>query len=273
MTIEPERPKRRIGRAFSSLFLMGLVGVLSLLLVIVPQLETAIETVPQLADLPEPVILLVLLLQPVALLALATVVGVLLAPRVGLRSLVYEKATQGEAVLPQLRPQVLMAFVTGILTALVIALLDVVFMPFLQEQLEPAAAAGQEIHPLAQLLMGMLYGGITEELLLRWGFMSFVAWIGWRIMAYSQPAPGRTVMWGAIIISAVLFGIGHLPALASLVPLTALLVVRTVLLNAVGGIIYGWLFWRSSLEVAMIAHASTHIGFLLINLLVAPLLQ
>jgi hypothetical protein len=39
-----------------------------------------------------------------------------------------------------------------------------------------------------------------------------------------------------------------------------------VLLNALGGVLFGWLFWRRSLEAAMVAHATTHVGFFIINL-------
>jgi membrane protease YdiL (CAAX protease family) len=73
-------------------------------------------------------------------------------------------------------------------------------------------------------------------------------------------------MWGAIILAAVLFGVGHLPAVSAIAPLTSMLVMRTVLLNALGGIVFGWLFWRRSLESAMLAHASAHVGFALVRL-------
>ena len=119
----------------------------------------------------------------------------------------------------------------------------------------------------AQLGMGMLYGGITEELLLRWGFMSFLVWLGWLILRRFSSRPPAGVVWVAIAISAILFGIGHLPALAAMVPLTTIIVLRTVLLNAIGGVIFGWLYWRYSLEAAVVAHAFTHVGFFVIRLL------
>jgi len=57
-------------------------------------------------------------------------------------------------------------------------------------------------------------------------------------------------------LSAVLFGVGHLLALASSIGLSPILVVRTVLLNTVVGVGLGWLFRRRSLEAAVVAHAS-----------------
>jgi len=66
-------------------------------------------------------------------------------------------------------------------------------------------------------------------------------------------------MWVAIVASAVAFGVGHLPALASTFDLTIALIIRTVLLNAIVGVALGWLFWQRSLETAMVAHAAFHI--------------
>jgi len=71
--------------------------------------------------------------------------------------------------------------------------------------------------------------------------------------------PPAAVMWVAIVASAVAFGVGHLPALASTFDLTIALIIRTVLLNAIVGVALGWLFWQRSLETAMVAHAAFHI--------------
>lgn len=47
--------------------------------------------------------------------------------------------------------------------------------------------------------------------------------------------------------------------IASTFDLTPALVVRTVLLNTIVGVALGWLFWRRSLETAMVAHAAFHV--------------
>ena len=70
----------------------------------------------------------------------------------------------------------------------------------------------------------------------------------------------------------MLFGLGHLPALAQSVTLTPALVARTVLLNAVAGVLFGWLYWRRSLEAAMVAHASFHVPLVALSLVQVALL-
>jgi membrane protease YdiL (CAAX protease family) len=37
------------------------------------------------------------------------------------------------------------------------------------------------------------------------------------------------------------------------------MVIKVILLNAVGGIIFGWLYWKKGLESAMISHFSADI--------------
>ncbi|MDZ5810800.1 CPBP family intramembrane glutamic endopeptidase [Halorubrum sp. AD140] len=115
---------------------------------------------------------------------------------------------------------------------------------------------------LTSVPMRLLYGGITEEILLRWGVMAPIAFVCWRLrnrLRERTKTPPAAVMWVAFVASAVAFGAGHLPALASTVDLTTALVLRTVLLNAVVGVALGWLFWRRSLETAIVAHAAFHV--------------
>ncbi|HLL45691.1 MAG TPA: CPBP family glutamic-type intramembrane protease, partial [Longimicrobiaceae bacterium] len=119
---------------------------------------------------------------------------------------------------------------------------------------------------LAVTLAGMLYGGITEELMMRWGVMSLLAWAGWRLFQRGRGEPGPAVMWAAILAAALLFGAGHLGAVSAIAPLTVAVVARTVALNALAGVAFGWLFWRRSLEAAMLAHMTGHVVLTLVSL-------
>ena len=71
---------------------------------------------------------------------------------------------------------------------------------------------------------------------------------------------GETVVsQTANILAAVLFGLGHLPATATFLPLTPLVITRAILLNGIGGMIFGWLYWKRGLEAAMVSHFSADI--------------
>ncbi|NEQ74274.1 MAG: CPBP family intramembrane metalloprotease [Okeania sp. SIO2C9] len=57
----------------------------------------------------------------------------------------------------------------------------------------------------------ILFGGITEELLMRWGLMTFLVWIGWKIFQRGKGKPQGRYFVMAILLSSLLFGVGHLP--------------------------------------------------------------
>lgn len=253
--------KTRFVKTFLALFGLGFLGVLSL----IPTLSGQLDALPpELATLPAPVAAALALLNSLILLAVAVAAGTLLAHRVGLRSLVAERVRQGTAIWPQLRPHIPLAVAVGLILSIVIFGLDALINPFAGGELSSVATAPVDL--AGNLVVGLFYGGIVEELLLRWGLMSLLVWMGWRVAQRGQGLPRPALVWTAIVLAALLFGAGHLPALAAMVGLTPLIVLRTILLNALGGVLFGWLFWRRSLETAMVAHAMTHVGFFIINL-------
>jgi membrane protease YdiL (CAAX protease family) len=66
--------------------------------------------------------------------------------------------------------------------------------------------------------------------------------------------PTGAAFWLANISAAVLFGLGPLPPTAMLMPLTKIMVFRAVLLNAIPVIVFGVLYWKRRLELAMVSH-------------------
>lgn len=253
-------------KPFIILFFVGLIGVISLLFITIPQLDQIGSVQPELAELPSELLIFLSVLQPIILLIIANVIGCLVAPRVGFVSFIYEKIVFGKSILSRLKPQFILALTIGLIYSVIVIVLDMAFLPFMGEEFK--AIKAQELNIFAQLGMGMLYGGITEELLLRWGFMSFLVWLGCLLLRRSGVCnPPKSLVWVAIFLSAIVFGVGHLPAMAAMVPLTTIIIVRTILLNAIGGIVFGWLYWKYSLEAAMISHAFAHVGFFIVKLL------
>jgi membrane protease YdiL (CAAX protease family) len=67
-------------------------------------------------------------------------------------------------------------------------------------------------------------------------------------------------MWIAISLAALLFGLAHLPATRAVgLPMSPLVIARAIVLNGIGGVAFGWLYWKRGLESAMIAHFSADI--------------
>jgi membrane protease YdiL (CAAX protease family) len=64
----------------------------------------------------------------------------------------------------------------------------------------------------------------------------------------------------AIVASALIFGLGHLPVAFLLSPeVTTPLVVYIILGNAAFGFIAGYLYWKHGLECAIAAHMVAHL--------------
>lgn len=255
-------PFARFSRRFWPLFALGLLGIAALPFNILPALRqgAALDVLPQMST---PGLVALMLVNPLLMLAAMTALGAAVAHRVGLHALLAGVVPGSRwAVLRAAAP---LAVGLGLVLAVVTVLIDLAAQPFLSPEWT-AATARAEGGILPALVVGVLYGGITEEILLRWGLMSFLAWAGWRLFARNSARPGPAIMWIAIVLAALLFGVGHLPAAAAVASLDAALVLRTVLLNALAGIVFGWLFWKRHLEAAMLAHASTHVGFALLRL-------
>ena len=63
------------------------------------------------------------------------------------------------------------------------------------------------------------------------------------------------MFWTANFLFALGFGAAHLPTAASLgLPMNALVITSNLVLNGIGGLAFGWLFWTFGLESAMLAH-------------------
>jgi membrane protease YdiL (CAAX protease family) len=247
-------------RRFAGVWCAGLAGVASLLLQPVPQAlreqATALQPWPELA------LRALLLVNPLLLVTVAAAIGATVAHRVGLRS-----ALAGER---DARPDVRGALVAGALLAAAITAADAAFADRLGPGWREVAARAAQAPLWPALPIGALYGGLAEEVIVRWGLMSLVAWGATRAMRRGPAAEGglaSDVAWLSVLVAAAAFAAGHLPALAAIVEPTGPIVARTLGLNLLAGVVYGWLFWRRGLETAMLAHAATHVGFALVRLL------
>lgn len=258
---ESEREKS-FGRRFAVLFAAGVLGVLSLLPTL-PAMLRRIPVPPGVELPPMPVLVALSLVQPTVLLAGAVALGVALAPRLGLRSRLAERAAGGPPVLPALRREAPLAAAVGVAVTVLVLLLDPLFQAWMGAAGEALSLEGARSAWVT--LSGILYGGITEELMLRWGVMTFLAWVLWKVAQRGHGTPRSGVMWAAVLLSALLFGAGHLGAAATLAPLTTAVVARTIVLNALAGVAFGWLYWRRSLEAAMLAHMAAHVVLTLVS--------
>lgn len=227
------------------LWLAGMAGVVAVASTVLPPVLAMSPSA-----LPVPVAVAISMLQSAILVALAVWAGVVLARPVGLHAPVAEAAVAGTGVWLALKPQVLPATAVGLVVGSLLGVLAT-------RAPEPLRALGAEVG--IPLLARLLYGGITEEILLRWGLMTALLWLLWRVVQQCEGPPRTSLVVAAIVVTALLFGVGHLPfAWAMGVETGGLVVVFIILGNAVPGLLLGWLYWRRGLEAAMLAHALSH---------------
>ena len=236
------------------LWVAGLFGVAAMSLFVLPRLLPFLAEVlgPEKVQ-PVPVWLLSVasLAQSALILALAVWSGTALAPAVGLHAPAFEAVATGDPVLRALRPQLLPGLAGGAFGGLVLVLFALLAPPEL-------AAVPKRLD--APLLVRVLYGGVTEEILLRWGFMTLLVWLAWRCIQRRIGEPRTSHVWLAIIGSAIVFGVAHLPIAAVLIgELTARVVAFVIVANSLFGIVAGYLFWRYGLESAIVAHSVAHV--------------
>ncbi len=253
-------------RLFLVLWLAGMAGVLSFLLVDLSALIAAFPLPEGTAapELPSPAVLkLVSMIQPAILVSLAVLIGIWLSPQIGLDAPVARAFAERRSIVPALRPQIFPGIIWGLASGLAIVAVWILSKPFLPP---PFLSRVDEFNKLLPHAVRILYGGFTEEILLRWGLMTFLVWLSVRI---GDGNDGRTspssqtraiFVIPAIVISAVIFGLGHLPVASALAGgLTTPIVIYVVTANSMFGIVAGYLYWLRGLEAAMIAHMFAHV--------------
>lgn len=101
--------------------------------------------------------------------------------------------------------------------------------------------------------------GISEEIIFRLGLMSLII----AVIQFLQNAenPSNKTIWIGIFISAIFFGLIHLPLSKNFVELTPFTVGVTMIGNFITGTIFGWIFWKRGLLVAIVSHITFDLVF------------
>lgn len=232
----------------------GLLPGLSALAIMPYLLQLIPETFAKL-KMPLPVFVLLQVVQAMVLLGLLSLLGLRMGHRVGLGSPLMQ-AWLGRTAAPDARTlKPFQAMGLGALAGLVIVAASQLLDPLLPEPLYAIGDPGLG-QPALNGVLASFYGGIAEELLARLFVMTLIVWL---LTASGRRAPRPAMFWTAIVLAALLFGAGHLVPAAELWGLSPIVVFRTIVLNAIGAVVFGWLYWRRGIEMAMLGHFSADI--------------
>ena len=220
---------------FSVLAVLSLIGGAAIL----PYSFALFGNTPQALSLGRTEYLLVTFLQAFLLTVLSSFLGLILSTRTGLGSL--DRPINGK--------RMMLAVSAGLLTGVVLIAMDLVMV----EMLELEAVEGVVKPQWWRGLLAAFYGGVSEEISVRFFGMNLVLWL----LSFVKRRNGQPGIWRPLVSIAAasfIFGLGHLGGAAAVMVLTPAAVFRTMLLNFIPGVVYGLLYWRWGLIYSMAAH-------------------
>jgi membrane protease YdiL (CAAX protease family) len=237
----------------SILLIIGIIGVLSILTMNIP-LPPEAEAVLR-EQFTSQQIKFLTLVNPTIMLIMAVVLGTVFYKNLNFKLPIIERLVgikNNKINLPNL---LIYGISGGILSGAIITVIAFVFNPILPEEF---LAISKSFEP--SLAGRFLYGGITEEILMRFGLMTFLVWLCSLIFKGTKPV----IYWIGIALSSLLFAVGHFPTLfAAIETPSSLMLIYILVANTIGGVIFGWLYWKKGLEAAFIAHVFTHVILIL----------
>ncbi|MFC5435566.1 CPBP family intramembrane glutamic endopeptidase [Rhodanobacter umsongensis] len=238
-TLPSRTPHLKLALLFGAAGALATLALLPYLLALMPQKFAAMP-------LPLPVVAGAQIAQAGLLCWLLAWLGLCLGTPYGLdapwlRAWIYRRPRD-----PAGHPHWGLAALLGVLAAVVVAGLSL---------LGPKEAVEQAATATGWAWRGFLasfYGGIVEEVECRLFLVAVMVWL----LARCNRRVARPWMFVlAIVLAALLFGAGHLPAAFAIgMAHTPALITRIVVLNALVGVVTGGLFWKYGLEHAMLAH-------------------
>lgn len=230
------------------LFVLGIVGILSMLTTDIPMPQD-IKELLEVQYSPFQIKLL-LLINPTFLLIVAITVGIFTYDKVNLRLPVIEYFID-KRVKAKFKNIIIFGIVGGIIAGLLMILVGEWFSKILPDDLSHLS---QDVKPT--LALRLLYGGLTEEILMRFGVMSLMVWLMSLIISKKY----SVVYWLGITLSSFIFALGHFPVVFNSIENPSFILLIYILIgNSAGGFIFGWLYWKKGLESAFIAHMFAHI--------------
>jgi hypothetical protein len=238
-----------LARTTAGVAVLGLVGVVAMA-PLVPNLLRRAAPAGKLPRVPMPALTALALLQTALLVVLCAWVGTRVGEPLGFRSRLFDTVAGGGAPWPALGAPLLASLLAGVGTGMMGGLAVAWYAAPLVGYLRSTP-----------VLARLLYGGLTEEVLMRWGLLPIIVWLLSRIIlplasrSSAGIGPGRAVVLAAVVVTDALFAAGHLPVLHTS---RALRAGRAAAAIFVVSLPWGWLCWTLGLEAAMAAHISFH---------------
>ncbi len=223
-------------KIFFTLFVATIIAVV----LIIPYIYSAQGELLRKAGVTLPLLVLVSIIQGGIVFAITIFLGLILAEKTGFKLNLLTSWLEKKKI--KYKGTFGLSVILGILVGLAIFIVD----KFIFNQAVVLNTTWW------QGLLASFYGGICEEIIMRLFLLSLFVFIMMKVTGKKQK--NAAMVWIAIILVSIIFGLGHLPITAAVTAITPWIIFRAILLNGIGGVVFGWLYWKKGLESAVIAH-------------------
>jgi Type II CAAX prenyl endopeptidase Rce1-like len=255
MNLESNIATWRIAAVWAALSMLGTMLAM-------PFLFTLLDTLNMSNRPPLPMLVVVSVLQTGVLAFLLSWAGTAAGRKLQIGSPFIENWLARKPI--EIPKSMALALLLGAASGIVVIATDALFAPYMPALIDRAPP---QPSPL-QGLLASAYGGISEEVQMRLGATTLFAWLVAHLFGFQDR--GRTLSLSlGVLFGALVFGAGHLPLAFSIWPPSAVVVTRILLLNAIVGLIAGYMYIHRGLEHAVVLHFTADIVLYVIR----PLLQ
>lgn len=205
------------------------------------------------------------LIQPFLFGVVAIYFGSRYIQRINLRSLIVDYAERADTwkffdQLVSFKKSIPMIVVFSAVIALMNLGFDFVFQNWLPEAFQP----NYIIPDAAQILSTVVYSGLGQEILLRYGIMTTVIYV----VSSRGKDLNRWVYIIGIVFTAVVFAIARYNTIIAAYGLHPVLLLRLILLTVLDGFLYGTLYYKFQVEASMLAHMLANVLVIAGNILI-----
>jgi hypothetical protein len=194
--------------------------------------------------------------QTVVMLFLMVLAGSVLSERTGLKASLLDNLLLARPILNQAQGMILPVLVATTVGLVIFFILYYGVVGSILD--EKTFEVMRKVRSVIRLDGCILYGGITEEIIARWGLMNV-------IMFFAILFTGQILVatiWITILFSGFLLALAQLPAyFAAGCQPSRRFVYSVLILSIWQAILFGGLFWQYGLIAAMIGHVLFHLGW------------
>lgn len=194
------------------------------------------------------------IMQTLFMVLLMSIAGSALSLKTGLNDPILDALLQKQPVLNSVLAMLLPFFLYSLAGILIFFFF---YYSIVTSLLDEASLVTLKKMRLALGLDGcLLYGGVVEEVLARWGLMNVIAFFIFLLIGQKD----SLLMWCTILVSGLLYTMSHLPAyIAAGCQNNRRFRYSMLLLNSWQAIFFGWIFWQYGLLAAIISHSLLHL--------------